>query len=1083
MPHPTRIFRPLLMVCATLLALYAAVGLGTRWWLDAHPGMLAGLLASGVHQATGLQCTVDDAHVTIFPLPAVAADNLRLQGPRFSAQCSYASIGLNLPALCRGRILPASVSLLRPRLMLHVDSGALPALPASSSSLRAQRDEAQAGDAHARPQDPASSFPLPDMRALSLPSLPFDCVLEILQGECTAQAGDGTSLTLSGMDADIRLHAPYGVAGSLRIGAASYCSAGHCIASAVGITLESEGDILHMPQGSPGMLRASFLLHPAASLPPLHTAATLRQTADSSAPLLELDIRNAPGDAHPPFLLNLHAAARWTPPRLALETCSLHMDENRAELRGTLDIATPQQPRFAGKVEVDHLSLTQWFGFGRALPPGLQAVLHDISGSMYVEADETGLKASDLRAVAGGMQFTGSGGVPSWSAPVITLDAATESADLGTILPESLGVFPAAPSYSHDPLLPAASAESSPEQHGTSLSYDIRLHAGKLRYGPLDSRDAAFRVSPAGEKVRLDLLLGGFYGGRGRGTLLLSEERNTTTYDIDCALERIDSGKLGAALGLRNPGLPGGLASASATLRGQGSTGAAFLRTLTGTAAVTAQAGTLPLPATSGQKTASLPHQGGRLSLALRSAALEGRQLVLNGRWETALRTASGTLDASGEGRVLIGAQSVRLAGIPVRAQLHASPSSLLPRGAQAAVEGTLSLDSARKTCALTRAKLTACGMTASGDWHVRQEANGLPHVSGTLRWETSSLRRSLEALGYPPPPTRNAGMLGRATLHAGMDAGPSQLSLSDLACTLDATSTSGSLTIRREGGGLSVTGELRADTVDADAYRTTASGRSDGSAQKKPWNLRPLRDGRASLNITIGTLRLAKCALRNVRLPVRLAEGRLSTDMQATLYGGPLRAALRATAEQNGLRASVDASVRQCDLLAASRDRRLSSDIAGSGGAQATLSALIRSGADLPGRLEGSWQLSASNGYYQARKNGHPSGARTSYASFTASGVVEKGVVKSSNVLLRGPSLNLSGGGWINLDKETLRGDFTVTLPPLPSAPMTVSGTLENPRTSIHAGKALVNGLEKIGSGLLDAAGGLMDDALKLLR
>ena len=91
--------------------------------------------------------------------------------------------------------------------------------------------------------------------------------------------------------------------------------------------------------------------------------------------------------------------------------------------------------------------------------------------------------------------------------------------------------------------------------------------------------------------------------------------------------------------------------------------------------------------------------------------------------------------------------------------------------------------------------------------------------------------------------------------------------------------------------------------------------------------------------------------------------------------------------------------------------------------------------------------------------------------------------MVHSGDFSLQGPGLKVHGGGWIDLNKETLDCNFTVNMKNLPDFPLRLYGSLHDSKTSIGAGKLILNTIGGITSGFVDVLGGIVEGTWKLFR
>jgi hypothetical protein len=106
----------------------------------------------------------------------------------------------------------------------------------------------------------------------------------------------------------------------------------------------------------------------------------------------------------------------------------------------------------------------------------------------------------------------------------------------------------------------------------------------------------------------------------------------------------------------------------------------------------------------------------------------------------------------------------------------------------------------------------------------------------------------------------------------------------------------------------------------------------------------------------------------------------------------------------------------------------------------------------------------------------------------------VNRGVFRSERFQVEGPTLNARGGGWISLPDESLDVTLEVHMAGLPAFPLHIYGKLDKPQTSVEMGKAfveavgklgtgVVDGIETVGFGLLDVVGSVLSAPFKLLK
>ena len=223
---------------------------------------------------------------------------------------------------------------------------------------------------------------------------------------------------------------------------------------------------------------------------------------------------------------------------------------------------------------------------------------------------------------------------------------------------------------------------------------------------------------------------------------------------------------------------------------------------------------------------------------------------------------------------------------------------------------------------------------------------------------------------------------------------------------------------------------------------------------------------------------------MQDLKLPLNLENGQSNCGPNTgRFYGAPLqsRAGIDFT---KGLRFESSLSVTDFDLTAASRDRGGSAALGGRGSISSEVRGALTGPGQLPAALNGLWRFSVRDGSYQKRgTDGQLKGKPTRFDLASASGDIASGVVHSSDFSLQGPGLKVHGGGWIDLNKETLDCNFTVNMKNLPDFPLRLYGSLHDSKTSIGAGKLILNTIGGITSGFVDVLGGIVEGTWKLFR
>ncbi|MDR2850428.1 MAG: hypothetical protein LBV65_00035 [Desulfovibrio sp.] len=799
-----------------------------------------------------------------------------------------------------------------------------------------------------------------------------------------------------------------------------------------------------------------------------------------------------------PFSLRGTAVVELQQARFEITDMRLGDDGGQLSAVLTLPDGTPSPnlPSLQGRLHLDHLSLTRWFGFARNLTPGLQVTLDDITDcALEFTLDTQGLSVPSIAAHAANARFTGSGGVESWTNPTVALNLSAERLRLETGLPEAAAELPQAPIFPHEALTPKPGAPSTP--NSISIDYDIRLGARQLDYGPLPLNEALVVIRPGStDKNGMEdtvltadskLYNGTVYGQATLGATL--DDRHDITYAITLRLRDIEGVPLVRAL----PVIPvhSDRFQADCNITSQGRELALFLANLKGNVASKATRGFVRLPKPSTGKNETKHHAFADLdaTLALRSAVWENGRLGLNGQWQNTLNTPGVTLRSELSGMVYFGGSSttgtVDFQNCPGILTLSLQPEqSPFPASMQAKLAGTFSCQSVNSQFSVTDARLNALGIDAQGSVQLSEDKSGFVW-QGKLAAKSGNLDDTLRlATGTP---LRLPQALRSLTLETAFKGSGQELALSTLRVRFPQTALSGNLLLFwQQQPRLDF--DLEADHLNIDAIR----GNPLPAASKKPerkslpaiWDLRFLRTVNAHGELRIARLTAWKLQLHSVKLPISLTNGQLTCPAaSAVFYEAPLQGKCTITFAK-GLNFKSSFSAENFTLTTASKDRGGNSALGGKATLTATLRGALTGPGQLPAALNGTARFSVKNGSYQkCDDNGTLKGKPTLFSAASASAILTAGVLRGNDFHLQGDGLVIKGGGWFDLNNDTLDCNYIVNMNNLPDIPVHIYGSMDKSKTSIHAGKVILNTLGDITHGVVDILGGVVEGAWKIFR
>lgn len=1065
---PTPRLRHIIRI-ASLLGLAAALCLALAFWiLRQNATGIAGHYLERIGNSAGITLSVGAVGVTFLPCPALTLADLHVEGPTFRCDTAIATLCPRILPLLAARFEPRRIILERPRLLARIDSSG-----------------------HAPVE-------VPDVRQLLRPladgmnrHLPAGSQIGVRQGVLDIALGESDQdgrLLLQGTGLELQSLGLGRVSGQFAAATMRWNSDGKAVVDLDNVRFDWQADLrepllgqgffyLHADLAAPGLgqwpgarlgvqtgaqgwdiqLHLDGHLDLSGEQAPMSLGARVRVPADGS----EVSVRDGAwqldadsGDFA--FSARLPHAAR----RLL------------ARIRGLPSPADEAGWQVAGNLGFHRLSLTQWLGFGRLLNPGLQQTLDNITdGRVSFIIDAQGLQAPEIEASCTRARFRGSGSVESWREPVVALEVSTDRANLLLAIPEAGGAGALAPNYFFAPLTPVP--DQPWHQGETLIGYDIRIGARRVDYGPVHFDDASVRIVPGkldstGQRPVVISASGALYGGRTAGKCVLGTARELP-YAITGSAEGVDAAALSGDLDLVP--VKAGRLSARLDIKSQGRTLNVFLDKLSGSVKVRGESGEVRVP---GQKK-GLPFSVLEGGLVLRRGSFKNSRLFLDGKWSLDLKGGDYGLSLGESGALQFGGEDMlAFQNLPAEISFR-----ILPR-----LSGLAKTVSGRGRCSLSlgprmklhmqKASIELMGSVVEGDVAVRPK-NGFVEAAGSARLRCADLPAALAIFGVQSGSVPTA--LSPLELGGNFRAAPDGADLDDMRFQLGKTGGEGTLGLKYGAGRPKFDFDLRLDSLDLEPY---LQGRGPGRAAL---NFDFMREFDADGHVEIKNFSAFGLRASRVRLPVTLREGKCAmTPVEALFYGANLHAELRLVFGR-GVRFENRLLVRKFNLGQLSRDLKSSVALGGMATLEGSTSGTVTARGQLPGAIFGSWSFSAQDGSYQTLINGRPKGEPTKFRLARASGALERSVLSSNDFLMRGDGMEITGGGWFNLDKKTLDCNFNINMKGLPDIPMRLHGSLADCKTSIGAGQLILNTIGGVASGFVDVLGGVARGAIGLFR
>lgn len=1070
MPKPSRILQIFLRSALALTLIIGGLLLGMAFFLRQNPAALAEHLADLIRSRAGIECSMGLVDVAMLPVPALAITDISISTEDLQLSVAYATVRPSVLALLRGEFAPGDITLLRPELVLKN-----PLPPPATTPLSALPTESR-----------AQNFRLPPVLE--------NCRLIVQHGSVEALNIGDRRVQLRDIRTDISPSSDDGLdtlQGWLHVGSATVYDGANVAAQLDSVQFDLSGALFELARGATGSVRVqgrALLPHV------LHINnfdVQMEQSGASSSRLMTANIiGNFPFDGQSiPF--HLQGMGKGKPDStITVESLDLMLDRDRIHMQGQLTLPKGESlwPEASGTLNLHRLSLAQWFGFGRPLPGGLQRTLDELSGNLEFVMNSKGLQVPKLHVNVANTSFEGKGSVLSWAKPVIAIEARSRQINLGTALPESLGKFLPAPLFRHKALTPEPGSAAAADSDLPDINYDIQLQADAVQYGPLTLQNAQFRCLPSGQAGIVDMRfgVGDLYGGSLEAKLLLTAATagRPTQYDIRAQLKNMNAEKpLHLVTGSK---WLGGRLSATAQWRAEGTKSTVFFSSLNGTSTLKVEDGYFDSPTKAGDADKfafsrlelSTRHRG-QASVNTQRAPSGG--LSFDGEWQGLLHTKDwqGSVRLDGPltfaDKTLLPLSFQKVPGsVSVQLNKEITP---LTQNIKSHVTGRFSFNTGTTHLEIEDAHLSSEGLEIRGA--VQSTLKELT-LKGDIQLKTAQLRRVLTLLGHDLS-AMPATALQQAEASARLAFSPTNLNVQNLKAKIDATHVAGSI----EGqwnNRATWKFDLNADTFDLAHYKKT---QPEGTASStKPWNLKFLNATDAQGTLRFGTLRLYKLNLQNAHIPVRLNKGQIEcAPLKATAYTAPVTGAFRAEVK-NGLHLRLDLKTANVDMLPLTADLNLGTILAGRAMFNAYTEGTVKSDADIPATLDGTYGLEILNGYFQSRTaSGQPKGGKSGFNFLRGTGQLQKGILYNSDFVMDSSSMRVTGRGQINFVTRQLDYTALVNMRNIAEFPVHYYGSLSNPQRNIKAGKAIVDTLGNLGADVFGLVGDVISTPFKFFR
>ena len=275
----------------------------------------------------------------------------------------------------------------------------------------------------------------------------------------------------------------------------------------------------------------------------------------------------------------------------------------------------------------------------------------------------------------------------------------------------------------------------------------------------------------------------------------------------------------------------------------------------------------------------------------------------------------------------------------------------------------------------------------------------------------------------------------------------------------------------------------LSASRLNLDSYFPPAPARAPGERRPPPsttpWDLSFLKGRGLDAQLTLGSVRKDGLTFGRGKVTAVLQQDRFSFSAEsAAFYNGTatlvLQGAVAPESSQVILRRGL-VQVENADLGRILYDFSQDTSVGGTTSLLAEATGTLRRDADIPAALSGIWNLRIADGLYPTFGGGADSTLRNTFSAASASGALDKGVLRSRNFTLTGPMVDMSGSGWFNLTNREYDLEVSATFAKVPTVPVRFYGSIYEPRMRVRGMDMVMETVQHAGSTVFSLLRGIL--------
>lgn len=264
--------------------------------------------------------------------------------------------------------------------------------------------------------------------------------------------------------------------------------------------------------------------------------------------------------------------------------------------------------------------------------------------------------------------------------------------------------------------------------------------------------------------------------------------------------------------------------------------------------------------------------------------------------------------------------------------------------------------------------------------------------------------------------------------------------------------------------------------------------------------------ENNVSLSIKADKLTFYKITTSNFTGNIKIKDNKISiNNLKTSINNGYLQALLEGTVQmQDNIRkmqTQFKLKGTALDMLAITKMRQLDTLMSGSGNIAIQGTAHVSKTSDIFKTMNAEWSMQFNNGYFQSSKDHiamlekeiSPSKkfkeddispaytGKTNYSALSANGTIKNGLAETKNIFLVGTGLSVQGEGTINLVTDSINALVHATYLGIPEIPITISGSISDPKYEVKVINAVSRTIGNIGTGIFKIFSNIISQPFKL--